>query len=437
MARPEDPSIAWAHPTRRSEADVSEDPTRIDADLMVPGRGEPVRDATVVLDGATITYAGPRLAASESAATAVRVATVMPGMWDCHAHFLGAVDLDLGKLVREPPQLMAARSVRQAAEALDAGFTSVREVGGNGVFLARAVDEGTLPGPTIYGAGAMLSATGGHGDLHDFPLEVVHELAVHGGPLQLCDGVAECLRGVRLQLRKNARVIKVHASGGVLSEVDHPVHQQFSAEELRAVVEEAARADRVVAAHCHGKPGIMAALEAGVRTIEHGSFLDEEAATAMKESGAILVGTRSIVARLLPVLDHLPPASARKGREIADRHLEAMHLAREAGVSIAAGTDFATVGPDSFAPFGRNAEELAHLVDIGYTPIEAIEAATASAPATLGPQAPERTGQLVSGYDADVIALDIDPLDDITLLADATHVTHVWKAGRVAKAPSA
>lgn len=416
---------------------MADDQTRIDADLLIPGRGEPVRDGTVLIDGGTITYAGARATAPDTAATPVRVTTVMPGMWDCHAHFIGAVDLDLGKLVREPAQLMAARSVRQAADALDAGFTSVREVGGNGVYLARAVDEGTVPGPTIYGAGAMLSTTGGHGDLHDFPLEVVHELAVQGGPLQLCDGVAECLRGVRLQLRKNARVIKVHASGGVLSEVDHPVHQQFSGEELRAIVEEAGRAERVVAAHCHGKPGIMAALEAGVRTIEHGSFLDDEAATAMKETGAILVSTRSIVARMLPMLDQLPASSARKGREIADRHLASMHLAREMGVAIALGTDFATAGPDSFVPFGRNAEELAHLVDVGYTPLEAIEAATASAPATLGPQAPERTGQLAEGYDADVIAVDVDPLDDITLLADAAHVTHVWKGGSPAKAPPA
>jgi imidazolonepropionase-like amidohydrolase len=360
----------------------------------------------------------------------------MPGLWDCHAHFLGALDVDFGKEVREPQPLRVARAVRQASDALNAGFTSVREVGGYGVYLARAIDEGTIPGPTIYGAGAMLSQTGGHGDLHDFPVEVMADMAAHHGPMQLCDGVPACLRAVRLQLRQNARLIKVHASGGVLSDIDHPVHQQFSAEELRAIVGEATRAERIVAAHCHGKPGIMAALEAGVRTIEHGSYLDEEAAAAMVETGAILVATRAIVERLLVALDRLPPASARKGREVADRHWQAMHIAREAGVAIAAGTDFVTAGPDTLAPVGRNAEELGHLVAAGYTPLQAIEAATASAPATLGPQAP-RSGQLATGYDADVIALDINPLDDIAALADPTRVTHVWKHGRIVKAPPA
>ncbi len=414
---------------------MSHEDVRIDADLLVPGRGEPVRDATVILSGGTVSYAGPRSSAPASGATPTRVPTVMPGLWDCHAHFLGKLDADFSQLVREPQALMVARTVQQAADALAAGFTSIREVGGFGVYLARAVDEGTVPGPTVYGAGAMLSTTGGHGDLHDFPVEVVMELAAQGGPMHLCDGVPECLRAVRLQLRKNARVIKVHASGGVLSDLDHPVHQQFSDDELRAIVQEAARAGRIVAAHCHGKPGIMAAVAAGVRTIEHGTFLDEEAAAAMVERGVVLVPTRAIVARLLAALDQLSPSSARKAREIADRHLEAMHIAREAGVAVAAGTDFATVGEGSIVPFGHNGEELGHLVAAGYSPLEAIEAATAAAPATLGPQAP-RSGLLAEGYDADVVALDADPLVDISVLAGPRHVTHVWKGGRVVKEPA-
>ncbi len=262
------------------------------------------------------------------------------------------------------------------------------------------------------------------------------DYSAHEGATQLCDGVPDCLKAVRLQLRKNARVIKICASGGVLSEVDHPIHQQFSGEELRAIVEEAGRAERVVAAHCHGKPGIMAALEAGCRTIEHGTYLDEEAATAMREAGAILVSTRAIVARMTLMLDKVPPFAATKIRAIVDRHAESMHVAREAGVTIAAGTDFATVGPGTLVPLGLDGEELGHLVDVGYTPLEAIEAATASAPATLGPQAP-RSGQLVAGYDADVIAVDGDPTRDVTILADPDRVTHVWKGGAAVKAPVA
>ncbi|RXZ46216.1 metal-dependent hydrolase family protein [Agromyces binzhouensis] len=408
---------------------------RIDADLMIPGEGDPVRDATVVLSGTTIDYAGPRAGAPDTDAAAIHVPTVMPGLWDCHAHLIGLTGGDLTMLVREPQAVHVARATRSAADLLDAGVTSIREVGGYGVSLARVIDEGTIPGPTVYGAGAMLSTTGGHGDLHEMPVDVIVEGAHQGLPLQLCDGVDECLKAVRLQLRRNARVIKVHASGGVLSELDDPIHQQFSNEELRAIVEEAGRAGRVVAAHCHGKPGIMAALEAGVGSIEHGTYLDEEAAAAMVETGTILVSTRSIAARLLRRLDELPPWAAEKTRIVADRHLESMHVARDAGVTVAAGTDFATVGADSLVPHGTNAEELGHLVSVGYSPLEAIRAATATAPRTLGPQAP-RSGRLEAGYDADVIALDADPLVDVSILVGPAHVTHVWKAGRAVRRPA-
>jgi len=263
---------------------------RIEADLLIPGTGEPIRDGLVVLDGPTITYAGPAADAPPTPqAPSTRAATVLPGLWDCHGHLLGTRSLDLGRLPLEPLALRAARCAADLRAALDAGVTSVREVGGLGVYLARAVEEGTLDGPTIYGAGAILSTTGGHGDLHALPLPWVADFGQRGGELRLCDGVDGCIQAVREQLRHNAKLIKVCASGGVLSELDDPIHQQFTLAELRAIVEVAAMADRVVAAHCHGKPGIMAALEAGVRTIEHGTYLDEEACAAMRQTGAILV----------------------------------------------------------------------------------------------------------------------------------------------------
>src|SRR5262249_8033549 len=212
----------------------------------------------------------------------------MPGLWDCHTHLFGIRSLALAVLPRLPVALRAARATTDLRAALDAGVTSVRELGGLGVHLAQAVDEGVVEGPAIYAAAAVLSTTGGHGDLHGYPLPWIGEIA----DLRLADGPAECARATREQLRKNAKVIKVCASGGVLSEVDDPIHQQFTIAELRAIVEVAGMADRVVAAHCHGKPGIMAALEAGVRTIEHGTYLDDEAAEAMRERGAILVPTR-------------------------------------------------------------------------------------------------------------------------------------------------
>jgi imidazolonepropionase-like amidohydrolase len=286
---------------------------------------------------------------------------------------------------------------------------------------------------TPHGAGAVLSVTSGHGDLHSLPLPWMAEFGQRDGEFRLCDGVDGCIQAVREQLRRNAKLIKVCASGGVLSEVDDPIHQQFTVGELRAVVEVAALAGRVVAAHCHGKPGIMAALEAGVHTIEHGTYLDEEACEAMRETGAILVPTRTI-GQEMQHSGVVPPFAQRKLAAIVDRHAQAVALAHERGVTIAMGTDIAISGAGLANSWGRNGRELPLLVQAGLTPLEAIQAATANGPLTLGPQAP-RSGQLAEGYDADLITLDGDPVADITILANPAHVVGVWKAGRRVKGP--
>ena len=406
---------------------------RIDAALLIPGRGEPVADATVLIDGTQISYAGPAAGAPAAAgAPRRRVQTVLPGLWDCHTHFMGSRDFDLARLVQEPVALRAARCARDLMNAVNAGFTSVREVGGLGVDLARVVKEGILDGPSVYAAGAVLSITGGHGDLHCYPLSWMTEFARTDGTFRLADGTAECMRAVREQLRRGAAVIKVCASGGVLSDLDDPIHQQFTGAELRAIVEVASLADRVVAAHCHGKPGIMAALEAGVATIEHGTYLDAEACDAMRETGAILVPTRSIIEDILSHLDQVPPYAAAKLVAIAQTHADAMALAIERGVTIALGTDIGLTGMDRPNSWGTNGSEFAHLVALGLTPLQAIEAATATGPRTLGPQAP-RSGVLAAGYDADLITVDGDPLADISLLGRPAAITGVWTRGRQVK----
>jgi imidazolonepropionase-like amidohydrolase len=406
---------------------------RIEARLLIPGEGEPVADAVVIADGAVISYAGPAADAPPTpGADVITTATVMPGMWDCHTHFLGSRVFDLAKMPQEPLALRAARSAVDLRNALDAGFTSVREVGGLGVHLARAVAEGILDGPSIYAAGAILSTTGGHGDLHCYPLSWVQDFNRIDGTARLADGLDDCMRAVREQLRSGARVIKVCASGGVLSEIDSPIHQQFTMAELRAIVEVAGLADRVVAAHCHGKPGIMAAIEAGVQTIEHGSHLDEEACDAMLERGTILVATRSIVEDILAHLEDVPPYAAEKLTALAASHAKAVQMAIDRGVTLAAGTDIGLTGMDLPNSWGHNGTELAHLVTLGMTPLQAIAAATAIAPQTLGPQAPH-TGQLAAGYDADILTLDADPLADISVLAQPDHITGVWTRGRRVK----
>ncbi|MGB1504805.1 MAG: metal-dependent hydrolase family protein [Acidimicrobiales bacterium] len=400
---------------------------RIVADTLLPGRGDPVDGGTVIMAFGEIVYAGPTADApghSDGEEEVVEVATVMPGLWDCHAHFVGLPAADLEAMAAADLVAASARAVDDARQCINAGVTSVREVGGIGIRLAQAIDEGRVTGPNIYGAGRILSTTGGHGDIHSLPLDFVHEITCNHTFSILCDGVPEVLKAVRTNLRMNARLIKICASGGVMSEIDHPIHQQFSDEEMRAIVDEAGRAERVVAAHCHGKPGIMAAIRNGCHTIEHGSFIDEEAAEAMVAAGTMFVPTRYVIDTLLSQADMLPRYAYEKGLMIAGAHEQAMKIAIAAGVKIAAGCDIFVSGQ----MYGSNSMEIVHLINAGMTDLEAIEAMTATAPETLGPQAPT-SGQLVAGYDADVIALDANPLDDRSVWGDADRVTHVWKAG--------
>ena len=404
---------------------------RIVAEVLLPGRGEPIENAVVCVDGGAISYVGPAVDAPavDTAAdeTTTEAQTVMPGLWDCHAHFVGLPRTDIEAVGSTNVITATARAAADVTATLRGGVTSVRDCGGLGLRMAPAVIEGRLLGPNIYGAGRILSTTGGHADLHSFPLDFVHSVSCSFEFGIICDGVPEVLRAVRTNLRHNAKLIKICASGGVMSEIDHPIHQQFSDEELRAIVEEANRADRIVAAHCHGKPGIVAALRAGCRTIEHGSYLDEEAADVMVEKGAMLVPTRFVVDKLLGMEDQIPRYAYEKGTMVAEVHEQAMKIAVAKGVKIAAGCDIFVSGS---AMYGQNGEEIRHLINAGMTDLEAIEAATANGPETLGSQAP-KSGQLAVGFDADIIALDTNPLDDRSVWGDGDRLTHIWKAGRL------
>jgi imidazolonepropionase-like amidohydrolase len=406
---------------------------RIEATRMIPGRGAPVEDAVVVLDGAAIAYAGSSVDAPDTdGATRVQVDTVLPGLWDCHVHLLGALSADPTFVTREPPALRGARATTDLVAAVQAGVTSVREAGGLGIHLARAVAEGTLPGPRIYAAGAWLSVTGGHGDLAELPLSWVHQLSVTEPSTRLCDGVDACITAVREQLRDGAEIIKVCASGGVMSSRNDPRHQQFTRAELAAIVEVAGLAGRSVMAHAHGTGAMLAAIEAGVRTIEHGTYLDDEVCAAMVERDVLLVPTRLVVREMLPP-DPATDISAEmraKLAEIDQVHADAMGRAHAAGVRIAMGTDVLVTGREKPIAWGNHGRELPLMVEFGMGPLEAIEAATANGPDTLGQRAP-RSGQLAAGFDADVIAVSGDPVADVSVLADPGNVTHVWQAGQL------
>jgi imidazolonepropionase-like amidohydrolase len=401
--------------------------TRIEATRLIPGRGDVVDDGVVVLEDTAIGYAGAAADAPDTPdAEVVSTDTVMPGMWECHGHFIGIYTANIDEAFITRPQLMSMRVTADAKRVLEAGFTSVREMGGLGTFLDRSIEEGAVVGPNVYGSGSMLSMTAGHGDSHSMGMDVARLLHANiWGEDNIVDGPDQCRAGVRRMLRLGAKVIKIHASGGVLSELDDPHLPQFSKPELEAIVDEATRMERIVGAHCHGKRGIMAALESGVKTIEHGTFIDDETADAMVESGAVLVPTRFIVDLLIREGEErgMPEYAKKKIEMTAEAHADGVALAIQKGVTIALGTDIWATGI-----WGRNGEELPLMVDCGMTPLQAIEMATANGPATLGPQAPN-AGRLEEGMDADVICVSGDPSSDISVLADPDNVTHVFKGG--------
>lgn len=413
------------------------------AQLLIPGKGEPIQNGALAMSGGKIEWVGSFLNRPykyrDIRPTYVHI--LMPGMWDCHVHFL-ALDVasSVSSLVGFLPgfsALAGAITVDDLKATLNAGYTSVRELGGYGGDVWPAVQNGPLVGPNIYSAIGIMSITGGHGDEHSTPLTTVLDAMTYGSmPLAVCDGVEDCTKMVRKMVRRGARVIKVCSSGGVLSLNDDPEDRQFSDEELKAIVEEAGRSRRAVAAHAIGKAGILAGLRAGVKTIEHGMYIDEEVADIMVKQDAIFVPTQHIV-RVLAAdyMDQLPEANKRKLLGLIDKSKESYKIAIKKGVRIALGTDMASSDRKSKLSHGHNANELAYAVELGMTPLQAIESATANGPLTLGGLAP-MSGQLREGYDADIIAIKKNPLEDISVLTKPENVTHVWKGGKLFKSQS-
>ncbi|KAE8553901.1 hypothetical protein EYB25_002439 [Talaromyces marneffei] len=396
------------------------------ASLLIPGRGEPIKDGAVVIDGPKIAWVGDQSAIPTKYEDVgfKDVPVLMPGLWDCHTHFQGMDNEDDNiQVLFSSAALQGARAAKELETALMAGVTTIREVGGIAGEIWPAIKKGTLVGPNVYSSIGVLGITGGHSDIHNVPIEEV--LARRStGPFVVCDGVSDCIKTVRLMVRRGATLIKICATGGVGSLLDDPEDAQFSPEEIKAIVDEAARTKRIVAAHCHGKEGIMNALNNGVHTIEHGSYLDEEVASLMRVKNAIFVSTRLIVEEGLKNPNVFPPSSYQKLLKISDAHKKAYALAIKSGVKVALGTDWTA---------GENGKELAYAVEAGMSPLQAIEACTARCPETLGSHFAPLSGQLKEGYDADVIAVASNPLDDIKILGEPEKVTHVWKGGKLYK----
>ncbi|KAF6829318.1 amidohydrolase [Colletotrichum musicola] len=420
--------------------------TVIKTGLLIPGDGEPVKDAALVMADKLIAWIGPQSEIpseyTDSPHRSHAVPYLMPGLWECHAHFMFGSPSDAGNkdpyigFITDHPSESGARLTRGCWMALQRGYTSMRDVAGLGCEISKVIEEGTIVGPNVYSSGSCLSQTAGHGDVFSMPAgDVLLNLGVsqirpgHFGTSvsMLVDGVDECRRAARLQIRRGAKFIKVLASGGVMSLSDNPMYAQFSPEELKVIVEEATRMGRVVAAHVHGKPGIMAAVEAGVTTVEHVSFADQECIDLMKKKGTVYVATRAVMDMLLGTGgEGIPKHVWEKAKLCAENHLVAYQMAIKEGIPIALGTDT--------APGFNMAIEIEAAVKAGMSNLEALKAATANGPLTIGLQAP-KSGQLKVGYEADVIGLLENPVEDVRVLQKAANIGWVWKGGKIFKGP--
>jgi imidazolonepropionase-like amidohydrolase len=377
--------------------------------------GRLLNDATIVIQGDRITQVG---GTAPAGATVIDLGpvTLLPGFIDAHVHLTGEIrpGFELAP-VRETAADQALHGAANARKTLMAGFTTVRNLGAGDfvdVSLMRAIDRGEIEGPRIIPAGHAIGITGGHCDVTGFAPGVAVQDPLHG----VGDGAPQLMQAVRQQAKYGAKVIKICATAGVLSFDATVGAQQLSDDEMQAIVQEAGRHGLAVAAHAHGTEGIKAAIRAGVTSIEHGSMLDDEAIALMKQKGTWLVPTRA----LADLIDRnaLPPPIRAKADYVMPLADASFRKAVAAGVRIGFGTDAAVL------PHGMNAKEFAVYVKAGMTPIDAIRSATINDAELLGTS---DRGEIAVGKLADLIAVQGDPLVDITVLE---RVVAVIKGGR-------
>jgi imidazolonepropionase-like amidohydrolase len=404
--------------------------TYIHAGTLLDRPGDKPRgNSTIIVRDGTIAEIRDGFAPPGPGATLVDLSRkfVLPGLIDAHVHLFGIGGdpkrARLEALNRDRfDDMMTA--VANAKVTLDAGFTSVRDLGGDprGVRSLRdAIDRGDVEGPSITNAGQMISVTGGHGDEGNGLAEAYAD-AVHATEINLCDGPDDCRRAVRAQIGLGAKVIKFAATGGVLSNVAGGLGKAMTLEEMKAIVETAHAMGRKVAAHSHAADGTRAALEAGVDSIEHGTFLDDPAIASFKSHGAYLVPTMMapLAALAQARSGALPAATIPKAEAAAAAMLASHRRAIAAGVKIAFGTD------TGVSRHGDNAQEFALMVAAGMTPMQAIRAATVGGADLLGR---DDVGTIVAGKSADIIAVGTSPLSDVRALE---HVDFVMHKGAVA-----
>jgi imidazolonepropionase-like amidohydrolase len=383
------------------------------------GTGADPAPGDVAIDGDRIVDVGSGLDGDDAIDVAGR--TVLPGFFDCHTHVVFS-DVDLWRGVQQPFSLQFYDAAVNLRKTLEIGITSIRDAGGADLGIKTAVDHGLIPGPRMQISIIMLSQTGGHGDDWYPSGAAVADMGPHPGrPSGIVDGPDEVRRKVRELHRDGADVIKVATSGGVLSPRDDPRRAHFRPAELEALVEEATAAGMFVMAHAQGADGIKNAVRAGIRSIEHGIYLDDEAIELMLARGTWFVPTLVAPQGVLDAIDagvSLPPAVVDKARMVLDIHREAFRRAVEAGVRIAMGTD------SGVTPHGNNLRELELMTAGGMKPAAILEATTRSAAQLLGVD--EDLGTIERGKLADLVVVGGDPYDFAGL---AGRVEQVWKGG--------
>ena len=391
--------------------------------LADPATGVVQRDKTLVIRGNHVVEVRDGFV-GEGRIVDLRDSFVLPGLIDSHVHLTSQQNPN-GRLeeVTQSDAEQAMVGARYARRTLMAGFTTVADLGGSNeaVFALRdAIRRGDVPGPRVIAAGSAVSVHGGHGDINGYREDVMHLLS----PESVCSGVDDCMRAVRTQVRAGADIIKITATGGVLSNTAAGLGQQFSDEELGAIVGAAHRMGRQVTAHAHGADGINSFLRAGGDSIEHGTYLDAESVRLMQRDGVWLVPTLlagDFVARVASGPDNFfTPAQTAKALEAGPKMLDMARRAHDGGVRIAFGTD------TGVSAHGDNAQEFALLVRAGLTPLEAVQAATVGAAEHL--RISREAGRIAAGMPADLIAVTGDPLSDVTVLE---HVRFVMKGGVV------
>jgi imidazolonepropionase-like amidohydrolase len=385
--------------------------------------GKLLADQTLVIEDGKIVSVGTS-SEVKAAANAVRIdlpnATLLPGMIDAHTHLTMDPKFGYEELGISVPR-EALTGAKNARVTLEAGFTTVRNVGASGytdVALRDAINAGDVPGPRMLVSGPPLGITGGHCDNNLLPFEY-H--AVGDG---VADGVAAVQHKVRENIKYGSDLIKICATGGVLSKGDDPQASQYTLEEMKAIVADAHRLGRKVAAHAHGAQGILWASEAGVDSIEHGSYIDDTGIAEMKKNGTYLVPTLYLGDWFLENAErnHVPEFYMAKAKAVMPIARKNIAHAFASGVKVAFGTDAAVY------PHGLNAHEFAVMVKLGLTPLQAIQAATVNAADLLGWSG--KVGTLEQGAWADIVAVDGDPTKDVTTLE---RVKFVMKGGEVVK----